>query len=83
MSKLNLEVSVFYLPDKNTDVVLRVAIRRDRRNACAHCYVTVDLDEARAQQVVTTRGLVCITLLYISRQINNAKRSKPFLYIYL
>lgn len=52
----------FYLPDKYTDIILRIPVGRNRRDACSHCYFTVDLDEAWAKEIVATCGLVCITL---------------------
>lgn len=36
----------FYLPDKYTDIILRISVGRNRRYACSHCYVTVDLNKA-------------------------------------
>lgn len=56
-----------YLPDKYTNIILGIAICRNRRDACSHCYLAVNLNKAWAEEVVATGGLVCITLKYIHR----------------
>ena len=62
-----------YLPNKNTDVILGIAKSRHRRNARTHSYLIVYLNKARAEKIVATRGLICITL-YIHIHMNTMLR---------
>lgn len=39
------EVSI-HLPNKNTDIILRISNSRNRGDACTHCYFAIDLYEA-------------------------------------
>lgn len=41
-----ISVSWHYLPDKYADIILGIAISRNWRNTCTHCYLTVDLNKA-------------------------------------
>lgn len=57
-------VFCFYLPHKYTDIILGATIARDWEDAGPHCYFTVDLNEARAKEIVATCGLISITLFF-------------------
>jgi len=53
---------LYYLPDKYANIILGTTIAGNRVDACTHCNLVVDLNKARAQQIVATSGLICITL---------------------
>jgi hypothetical protein len=53
---------ILYLPDKYADVILGSTKTGNRVDACTHRNLVVDLNKARAQEIVATGGLICITL---------------------
>lgn len=55
----------FYLPHKYADIILGTVITGNREDARTHCYFIVDLNKAWAEEVITTRRLICITLSFV------------------
>jgi len=51
-----------YLPDQDADIILGRAILRKWGDACSQGYITVNLNKARAKEIITTSSLICITL---------------------
>ena len=51
-----------YLPDQDADIILGRTIVREWVDACSQGYITVNLNKARAKEIVATSSLICITL---------------------
>lgn len=64
---------IIYLPDKYADIILRIPVWGNWRNARSHCYVTADLNKSRAKKIVATCSLICITLQRTENEFNVKK----------
>ena len=51
-----------YLPDKDADIILGTTIARKRVYACSQSNFIVNLNKARAKEIIATSGLISIAL---------------------